>query len=75
MKIEDFRELCSEVIEKYIDEILETDKEVQCLSLRKHNIDKIFIYYERKRIVVRKKYMQDPNKLLFSEMREHGYLP
>ena len=64
MKIDVFREFCSEVIEKYINEILESDKDLKCLTLRKHNIDKIYIYYERKRIEVKKTYMQDPKKPL-----------
>lgn len=64
MKVNEFYDFCDEVINKYIQEILEEDKSVQCLSFKKRKLSNIYVNYEKKRVKVRKKYMQDPNKPL-----------
>ena len=64
MNINDFHILYNNVISIYIDEILDKDKEYNCLIFKKNRIDNIYIYYERKRLEIRKQHMQDPTKPL-----------
>lgn len=62
MNVNEFYTFCNSVIEQYIAEIVTEDKDVKCLTLNKRRIKNIYVHYEKKRIEVRKKYMQDFRK-------------
>ncbi len=64
MEIHDFYAIYDKIIKSYIEEILERDKSVNCLKLIKRRIQKIYVYYEQKRIEVRKQYMRNSNSPL-----------
>ena len=66
MKIDDFEDFCTEVIDKYIMDIEEyqTNINCNCIKVRKTAKHKIFKYYQRKRDEIRENYMMEPTKSL-----------
>lgn len=64
MKLSDFYTFCDNVIKKYCDEILKEDEGTHCLKFSEKKLNNIYVYYEQKRVEVKKYYMQDANKIL-----------
>lgn len=64
MKKKDFYEFYNNVIQKYIDEFLDEDKRsgYNCLTFRKNKVRNIYIYYEKKRLEIRKYFMNLESK-------------
>lgn len=60
MKVEDFEDFCSKVIDNYIEELIEYQKPYKCIiksNLAKNNI---FKFYQRKRNEIKNNYMEKP---------------
>ena len=59
-----FQNICSQVIDKYVEELLKIDQEFgcNCLRFRRGRIKRIYRYYEAKRITIRKYFMHLENK-------------
>ena len=64
MNVNEFYAFCNTVIEEYVKEILEEDKDIGCLTFNKRSLNNIYVHYEKKRVEVRKRYMQDSAKLV-----------
>lgn len=62
MKQEDYDNFYKQVINGYIQELLEFDSECKALTLDKRAYQKIYNYYEKKRIEIRSDYMMDSSK-------------
>ena len=60
MKIEDFNDFCLTVINAYIKEIKDYEKNINCKCLHENARakSKIFKYYQRKRDVIKRNYME-----------------
>lgn len=52
----DFKNFCTKVIEPYINDLIGNDF-CNCLTIRKHNIYKIYLFYEQKRFEIRHFFM------------------
>lgn len=64
MKTDKFYRFCDSVIKNYITEILEEDKAINCLTYNEHRLNNVYVYYEKKRVELRRKYMNDSSKPL-----------
>lgn len=64
MELQDFRIICDTAIDRYLDEIKARDKDWNCINIQRKRIQKIYRFYEAKRIETRRRYMEDPSKPL-----------
>lgn len=64
MKVEDFEDFCSKVIDNYIEELLEyqNDHNYKCIKKSKRARNNIFKFYQRKRNEIKNNYMEKPSQ-------------
>lgn len=60
MKVEDFEDFCSKVIDNYIKELMEYQKSHKCIIKSNMAKNNIFKFYQRKRDEIKKNYMVKP---------------
>lgn len=60
MRVEDFEDFCSKVIDSYIEELMEYQKPYQCIILSNIAKNNIFKFYQRKRDEIKSSYMEKP---------------